>query len=192
MGIAYKKVYSNVLAKLGRICIIYGRLLLFILFIRKDMRMVKTDKIDQAILNELQNDGKLSNVDLADRVGLSESACLRRVKRLENDGVIDRYTAIVNADKVGLGGTIFVRISLDSQKEENLKRFEDSVKHVDEVMECYLMSGDVDYIIRLAVRDAVDYERIHHVLTSLPEVARVHSSFSLRTVLKRTRVPIKK
>lgn len=148
------------------------------------------DKIDTAILNALQEDGRLTNVQLADKVGLSESACLRRVKALDASGVITHYAAHLDAATVGLPGTVFVRVSLASQREEKLLRFEDAVRHVPEVMECYLMSGDVDYIIRVAVKDAPDYERLHHTLTSLPGVDRVHSSFALRTVLRRSKLPL--
>ena len=148
------------------------------------------DAIDTAILNALQLDGRLSNVDLAEKVGLSESACLRRVKALDASGVITHYAAHLSEQAVGLPGTVFVRVSLSSQREQELDTFEDAVRHVPEVMDCYLMSGDVDYMIRVVVRDAPDYERIHHTLTSLPGVDRVHSSFALRTVLRRSRLPI--
>lgn len=152
--------------------------------------MIRLDKIDHAILDALQNDGRLSNVELAGIIGLSESACLRRVKNLDEKGVITHYAAHLNAAAVGLPGTVFVRVSLEDQQEEKLRRFEDAVKNVSEVMECYLMSGDVDYMIRVAVKDAPDYERIHNILTRLPGVARIHSSFALRTVLRRTRLPL--
>ncbi|MBL4790822.1 MAG: Lrp/AsnC family transcriptional regulator [Kordiimonadaceae bacterium] len=152
--------------------------------------MIKLNRIDLAILEELQKDGKLSNVDLASRIGLSESACLRRVKNLQDKGAITHYAAHLNAAAVGLPGTVFVRVSLEKQQEEKLNTFEEAVKHVPEVMECYLMGGDVDYMIRVVVSDAPDYERVHNILTRLPGVDRVHSSFALRTVLKRTRLPI--
>jgi Lrp/AsnC family leucine-responsive transcriptional regulator len=154
--------------------------------------MLKLDKIDHAILEELQKDGKLSNVELANRVGLSESACLRRVKNLHEKGAITHYAAHVDAAAVGLSGTVFVRVSLEKQQEEKLGLFEKAVQDVPEVMECYLMGGDVDYMIRVVVADAPDYERVHNILTRLPGVDRVHSSFALRTVLKRTRLPILK
>lgn len=152
--------------------------------------MTRFDKIDTAILDALQADGRLSNVELADTVGLSESACLRRVKALEAAHVITHYAAHLDETAVGLPGTVFVRVSLASQREQELLTFEEAVRHVPEVMDCYLMSGDVDYMIRVVVRDAPDYERIHHTLTSLPGVDRVHSSFALRTILRRSRLPI--
>ncbi len=152
--------------------------------------MTTFDQFDASILNELQRNGSLSNVELADTIGLSESACLRRVKNLEAKGIITHYAAHLDEKLVGLPGTVFVRVSLLSQREDQLLRFEDAVSHVPEVMECYLMSGDVDYIVRVVVKDAPDYERIHHTLTNLPGVDRVHSSFALRTILRRTRLPI--
>lgn len=148
------------------------------------------DKIDRSILIQLQDNGKLTNVELAGIIGLSESACLRRVKRMEEIGIIDHYTAIVSAKSVGLKSSVFIRISLQSQQEGKLHIFENSVQHVPEVMECYLMSGDVDYMLRVIVKDAQDYERVHNILTALPEVARVHSSFALRNVIKRTHLPM--
>lgn len=148
------------------------------------------DKIDISILNALQSDGNLSNVELADQVGLSESACLRRVKNLETKGVITHYAAHLDEKKLGLPGTVFVRVSLESQRENQLLAFEEAVRHVPEVMECYLMSGEVDYIVRVVVKDAPDYERVHHTLTNLPGVDRVHSSFALRTILRRTKLPL--
>ena len=152
--------------------------------------MIKLDRIDRAILAALQQDGRLSNVELAERVGLSESACSRRVHRLHEQQVISHYTAHLNAAVVGLPGTVFVDVSLSDQREESLNRFEDAVKAVDEVMECYLMSGEKDYLMKVAVTDAADFERVHNILTRLPGVDRVHSSFTLRPVLKRTRLPL--
>ena len=159
---------------------------------RNYLYIMKIDKIDHAIIESLQMDGKLSNVELANIVGLSESACLRRVKSLHDKGVIKHYAAHLDAAAVGLPGTVFVRVSLEHQQEEKLQRFEKAVSDVKEVMECYLMSGDVDYMIRVVVRDTSDYERVHNILTRLPGVDRVHSSFALRSVLIRTRLPIRK
>ncbi len=151
---------------------------------------MKLDKIDCAILEALQKDGRLSNVELADLVGLSESACLRRVKNLHDKKIITHYAAHLDATTIGLPGTVFVRVSLEHQQEMKLGTFEDAIRAVSEVMECYMMSGDIDYMIRVVVKDIADYERIHNILTRLPGVDRVHSSFALRTVLKRTRLPV--
>ena len=152
---------------------------------------MKLDKTDCAILHALQLDGRLSNVNLAAQVNLSESACLRRVRLLEQAGVVERYSMIVNQAAVGLPGNVFVEISLAQQQQEELDIFEERVLQIPEVMECYLMSGDYDYLLRVVVADAADYERIHHQnLTRLPGVARVRSSFALRTVTKATELPI--
>lgn len=153
--------------------------------------MIDIDDIDRAILRELQKDGKLSNVDLANKVALSESACLRRVKLLEASELIDGYVMLVNQTAAGKPSNIFVQVTLDSQQQEILDAFEKAVKQVPEVMECYLMGGDQDYILRVIVRDTSDYERIHmDFLTRLPHVARVKSNFALRTVFKKTNIPL--
>jgi DNA-binding Lrp family transcriptional regulator len=148
------------------------------------------DPIDRSILSALQRNGRLSNVQLADRVGLSESACLRRVKMLEESGTIDRYVMLVNPEAVGKSGTVFVRLTLEGQQADKLAEFEQGVRQVSEVMECYLISGDFDYLLRISVRDNVDYMRVHEKLTGLPGVLRVQSSFALRTVHSSTEIPL--
>lgn len=148
------------------------------------------DKFDQRILSALQKNGRLSNVQLAEQVGISESACLRRVRQLENNGIIDRYVMLINQTAIGKPGTVFVRLTLEGQQHDKLERFEEEIGRVKEVMECYLMSGDTDYLLRVVVRDNDDYMRIHNRLTSLPGVLRVQSSFALKTVLKKTEMPI--
>lgn len=156
------------------------------------MSDMNLDRADRAILHELQLDGRLSNVALAAKVSLSESACLRRVKRLEEAGVIERYAMLVNQGQVGLPDNVFVEISLNREKQEDLDAFEEAVRHLPEIMECYLMSGDYDYLLRVVVANTADYERIHREhLTRLPGVVRVRSSFALRTVTKTTEVPIR-
>jgi len=153
--------------------------------------MMELDRVDHVILHELQRDGRLSNVQLAARVNLSESACLRRVKLLEEAGVIERYAMLVNPAAVGLTDNVFVEISLNREKQEDLDAFEEAVRLLPAVMECYLMSGDYDYLLRVVVANTADYERLHREhLTRLPGVARVRSSFALRTVTKSTEVPI--
>ncbi len=153
--------------------------------------MISLDAIDRAILKNLQLDGKLSNVQLAQAVGLSESACLRRVKILEESGLIAGYVMLLNQDKTHKPNNVFIQVTLESQQHEILQAFEEAVQNVPEVMECYLMSGDQDYLLRVVVRDARDYERIHtHQLTTLPGVARVQSNFALRTVCKTTEIPV--
>ena len=152
---------------------------------------MKLDKTDRAILQAMQRDGRLSNVNLAREVNLSESACLRRVKLLEQEGVVERYAMIVNQSAVGLPGNVFVEISLAQQQQEELDTFEERVLQIPEVMECYLMSREYDYLLRVVVSDAAHYERVHHQnLTRLPGIARVRSSFALRTVTKATELPL--
>lgn len=153
---------------------------------------IETDRVDRLILHELQLDGRLTNAALAATVSLSESACLRRVRRLESAGLIRGYVGLVDQSSAGYPDNVFVRITLTSQQQDDLKRFESAVRKVPEVMECYLMSGDADYLLRVIVADARDYERVHSQnLTQLPGVDRVHSSFALRTVIKKTEIPVR-
>jgi DNA-binding Lrp family transcriptional regulator len=152
---------------------------------------MRLDRIDRAILAELQRNGRLSNRELAEHVHLSESACLRRVRTLEEAGVIDRYAALVNQAKVGLPGNVFVSITLNRQERADLAAFEAAVQGVPEVMECYLMTGQQDYLLRVVVTDPADFERLHSQhLTRLPGVARVQSSFALRSVRKGSGLPL--
>jgi DNA-binding Lrp family transcriptional regulator len=153
---------------------------------------VVLDRFDRAILQTLQLDGRIANSALAERVHLSESACLRRVRALEQAGLIEGYTALLNQQKAGCPVNVFINITLDRQDEPDLRKFEDAVRRIPEVMECYLMTGDYDYVLRVVVADTADFERVHSKhLTRLPGVARVHSSFALRTVQKARELPIK-
>jgi len=143
------------------------------------------------ILDELQKDGRVSNVQLASVVNLSESACLRRVRSLEESGMIDRYAALVSQQKAGLPGNVFVHIGLHREEESELAAFEEAVRNIPEVMECYLMTGEFDYLLRVVVSDMADFERLHRdSLTRLPGVARVNSSVTIRTVQKKTELPL--
>jgi len=149
------------------------------------------DRYDKMILEALQQDGRISNVQLAQRVSLSESACLRRVRALEESGMIDRYAALVSQPKVGLSGNVFVHIGLHREEESELAAFEEAVRNIPEVMECYLMTGEFDYLLRVVVSDMADFERLHRdSLTRLPGVARVNSSVAIRTVQKKTELPL--
>lgn len=153
---------------------------------------MKLDRIDRAILAELQRDGRLTNRELAEKVHLSESACLRRARALEEARVIDRYAALVSQSKVGLPGNVFVSITLSRQEQADLSAFEEAVKRVPEIMECYLMTGPQDYLLRVVVTDPADFERLHSQhLTRLPGVSRVQSSFALRTVRKSFELPLR-
>jgi DNA-binding Lrp family transcriptional regulator len=149
--------------------------------------MIALDKTDRKILRLLQGDGRMTNADLAEAIHLSPSSCLRRVRRLEEDGVIGGYVMLVNPAAIGKPSSIFVEITLKSQSEEALNAFEAAVSDCPEVMECYLMAGDSDYMLRVEVADAADFERIHKtILSRLPGVARMRSIFTLRSVCKRT------
>jgi DNA-binding Lrp family transcriptional regulator len=149
------------------------------------------DRHDLALLQLLQREGRKSNAELAEAVHLSESATLRRVRSLEERGLIEGYAAQLNQGLLGYPVNVFVSITLDRQEQANLQGFEAAVRRIPEVMECYLMTGDYDYLLRVVVADTADFERIHaQQLTRLPGVARVHSSFALRTVQKTNALPI--
>jgi Lrp/AsnC family transcriptional regulator, leucine-responsive regulatory protein len=152
---------------------------------------MKLDRYDRVILQALQQDGRISNVQLAARVNLSESACLRRVRALEQDGLIERYVALLNQKKAGVGGTVFVHIALRREEQSELAAFEKAVQDIPEIMECYLMTGEFDYLLRVVVSAMADFERVHNeALTRLPGVARVNSSIAIRTVTKTTELPL--
>ena len=148
---------------------------------------MKLDKIDIAILDTLQKDGRISNAALADTVGLSQSACSRRLDILEKSGVIRGYHAHLSNAALGHGVTVIVHMSLSGQSEKILAEFEASVKRCPNVLVCYLMSGEYDYLLRVAARDLADYERIHKEwLSAMPHVIKINSSFALREVIDRT------
>ncbi|MCW8915900.1 MAG: Lrp/AsnC family transcriptional regulator [Magnetovibrio sp.] len=148
--------------------------------------MSALDQIDMNILQTLQSDGRMTNQDLAEQVNLSPSACLRRVRRLEESGVIDGYGARLNPKAVGRGSNIFIEITLSGQSEDILDAFERAIAEVPDVMECYLMAGQADYLVRVAVSLAEDYERIHKTyLSRLPGIAGIRSIFTMRTVCKK-------
>lgn len=158
---------------------------------RSKQEPVALDATDRRLLRLLQREGRASNVELAAQAGLSESACLRRVRSLEERGVVSRYTAVVDEHAVGLPLSVFVTVTLASQAEAALSAFEKAVRAVPEVAECYLMTGESDYLLRLVVRDVDDLGRIHaQELTRLPGVTRVSSSVALRTVVKRWELPV--
>lgn len=149
------------------------------------------DDIDRQILEILQSDARISNVDLATRVGLSPSPCLRRVRDLEERGVVRRYVALLDPASVGLGVSVFVQVSLERQAEQGLGAFEKRILERPEVMECYLMTGDADYLVRVVVPDVSAFERflLDH-LTRIPGVASIKSSFALKQVKYRTAFPL--
>jgi Lrp/AsnC family leucine-responsive transcriptional regulator len=152
---------------------------------------MKLDQIDYRILQELQNDGSLSNVELAKRVHLSASPCLNRVRALEKTGVIQGYVAIANPAALGLGLNVFINISLKTQSKESLAHFEQRISEHDEVMECYLMTGDSDYLIRVAVANIAALEKfILEQLTPIPGIEKIRSGFALKQVRYKTALPL--
>jgi Lrp/AsnC family transcriptional regulator, leucine-responsive regulatory protein len=154
---------------------------------------MKLDPIDIRILNELQNDSSHSNVELAKRVHLSPSPCLMRVKALKDKGVIRNYVALVDPKILGLGLNVFISISLKEQSKEALAQFEQRISEHDEVMECYLMTGDSDYLIRVAVADMGALEKfILEQLTPIPGIEKIRSSFALKQVRYKTALPLPK
>lgn len=153
--------------------------------------MSPMDALDRRILHELQHDGSLSNVALAQRVGLSPSPCLARVKALEKAGVIRQYVALADAARLGLGLNVFISISLKTQSKEALAHFEQRIGDLDEVMECYLMTGDSDYLLRVVVPDIGALERfILERLSPMPEVEKIRSGFALKQVRYKTALPL--
>ena len=154
---------------------------------------MQLDAIDLRILAELQQDGALTNVELARRVHLSPSPCLVRVKALEAAGVIQRYVALADPKAIGLGVNVFISISLKEQAKESLAEFERRIAEHEEVMECYLMTGDSDYLIRVAVRDIAELERfILEQLTPIPGIEKIRSSFALKQVRYKTALPLRR
>lgn len=152
---------------------------------------MQLDAIDLRILGQLQEDGSLSNVELARRVHLSPSPCLARVKALEAAGVIARYVALADAKALGLGLNVFISVSLKSQSKESLAMFEQRIAEHDEVMECYLMTGDSDYLIRVVVPEIAALERfILEQLTPIPGIEKIRSSFALKQVRYKTALPL--
>lgn len=146
--------------------------------------MLEYDRVDREILRLLRLDGRMTNAKLAEEVGLSPSACLRRVKMMEQSGLIRGYTAIVDTARAEATIAVIINITLERQTEEYLDRFEAAVRKHPEIRECFLMTGGADYLLRVEVANAVDFERIHKdILSKMPGVLRIHSSFSIRNVL---------
>ena len=154
------------------------------------MPQFSPDALDRKILDALQANGRISNQDLADCVGLSPSPCLRRVRQLEAAGVIARYVALVDPEAVGLSVSAFVRVRLDQQDDRHLAEFEAAVAGFPEVMECYLMTGEADYQLRVLVGSLGAFEDfLRHRLTRVKGVANVTTSFALRPVIYKTALP---
>ena len=149
------------------------------------------DSIDVRILRELQENAKLTNLELSKRVHLSPSPCLARVRRLERTGLIERYVTLLDSGRLGLGISVIIQIRLEKQIERTLEVFEAAMQRYPEVMECYLMSGDSDYMIRVVVRDVPSLQRfIVEELSKITGVANIRSSFALKQVKYKTALPL--
>ncbi len=155
------------------------------------MPQKRLDAIDRRILEHLQDNARISNVDLAARVGISPSPCWRRVRELEASGVISNYVTLVDAASVGLTVSVFVNVSLERQVEPELEVFQKAIRDRPEVMECYLMTGEADFLLRVVVPDLMAYERfLMDHLTRVPGIASIKSSFALKQVKYRTALPL--
>ncbi len=152
---------------------------------------MQLDQIDRRILHVLQREGRISNADLAERINLSASACHRRVQRLEASKLIAGYAALLDQRRAGKPSTVFVEIKLNSQSDEVLDAFERAVARIPDLLECHLMAGQADYLLKLVVQDTEDFARIHRqYLARLPGVTQMQSSFSLRAVLFTTAIDV--
>lgn len=149
------------------------------------------DAIDRRLLAALQDNGRLSATELAEKVGLTTSPCLRRIRNLEEAGVIQGYSTVIDQTKVGLPVSVFVSIKLERQREDTMLRFEEAIRRSPEVVECYLMTGTRDYLLRVVARDLTGYERfLKQTLTRLDGVASIESSFALAQVKHSSALPI--
>ena len=149
------------------------------------------DATDRRILTVLQKDGRITNADLSDQVNLSPSACHRRVQRLEEEGYIAAYVALLDARRLGRMTTVFVEITLQGQADDVLDAFEREVAKVPDILECHLMAGTADYLLKILAEDTEDFARIHRqFLSRLPGVRQMQSSFALRTVFKTTALAV--
>lgn len=152
---------------------------------------MQLDEFDRKILTVLAADGRLTTVEVAARVGLSPSACTRRIQGLEAAGAIKGYRALLDGNLLGLGITVFVEITLERQNDEALKAFEAAVARTPNILSCHLMSGTSDYLLRMVAHDLPDFERLHaNVLGHLPGVARIETKFALREAFDRPLKPV--
>ncbi|MDG2090758.1 MAG: Lrp/AsnC family transcriptional regulator [Gammaproteobacteria bacterium] len=153
---------------------------------------MELDRTDKRILAELQKNGRISNLELADAIGLSPSPCLRRVKQLEDSGIIEGYTALLNASNLGLKLTALIQINMDKHTPDRFEHFESSIQSYTEVQECLLIAGQsADYLLKVTVQDMEVYQDfLLNKITKIPGVTDVHSSFVLRHVINSTRLPI--
>ncbi|MEL6361074.1 MAG: Lrp/AsnC family transcriptional regulator [Pseudomonadota bacterium] len=152
---------------------------------------MKLDQIDHKILEHLQENARITNAELAERVGLSPTPCLRRLRRLESDGIIKGYFTEVNREALGINVTVLILVKLEREDDSSLKEFEAAIKTREEVMECYLTMGKFDYFIRVAVPSLAAYETfLSETILRMPNVSTVESSPTLREVARRTVLPV--
>lgn len=159
--------------------------------VKETTAMQDLDATDRRILTVLQKEGRVTNAELSERINLSPSACHRRVQRLEEEGYIAGYVALLDARRMGRPTTVFVEITLQGQADDLLDRFEREVARVPDILECHLMAGSADYLLKIIAQDTEDFARIHRqYLSRLPGVAQMQSSFALRTVVKTTAMSV--
>ena len=169
----------------------FGIKLQYTAFERRIIAQMSLDEIDRRILRALQRNGRMSNAELSDDVHLSPSACHRRVQRMEKEGYIKDYVALLDARKLNVPTTVFVEITLRGQADDILDSFEKSVARIPDVLECHLMAGSADYLLKVVAENTEDFARIHRqYLARLPGVQGMQSSFALRTVFKTTALPV--
>lgn len=159
--------------------------------LKMGMSLLKLDEIDRRILRALQKDGRVQNTELAETVGLSPSPCLRRVKLLEQAGIIERYVALLDATKVGMGLTVFARIWLTAQDSDTVNAFTEEMKHLPQIVECHLMAGDCDFLLRVVAADLDDYRRfqVNH-LTRIKGVKSVKTDIPMQKIKLTSELPI--
>ncbi len=157
------------------------------------MADITLDEIDIQILKRLQEDGRITNVELAQTVGLTAPPCLRRMRALEDSGVITAYHAAVDSSKMGYTITVFAMVSLKSQAESDLQAFEDHVQRLPEVRECYMLNGEIDFMLKVVAKDLQQFQNfLTSELTSAPNVASVKTSLTIRSAKNLPGVPINK
>jgi len=158
---------------------------------KRKLHSLELDSTDWKILAVLQDNARIANVDLAEKVNLSPSPCLARVKRLEREGLISRYVTLLNSAAIGLGVNVFVQVRLEKQVGTSLSVFEEAVKARPEVMECYLMTGTSDYLLRVAVSDLEEFQHfVTEIVAKIPGVGNIQSSFALKQVKYKTSLPL--
>jgi Lrp/AsnC family leucine-responsive transcriptional regulator len=184
-------VAEHGISNLGRMAVRFDIFRCFHTIMKNKMPLLSLDRIDHKILDSLQGNARITNVELAQKVGLSPSPCLQRVRQLEKNEVISRYVTLLNPLALGLTVSVFIQVSLEKQVERALEVFEKAIQSRPEVMECYLMTGDADYLLRVVVPDVQSLERfIVNYLSKIPGIASIKSSFALKQVKYKTALPL--